>query len=66
MLREAFRLHKHELKGRYDILFVARAPIRGLKFRQVEALALDLFRKGGLLREAECGPPGGEGLSGGE
>jgi len=56
LLREAFRLNKQELKKGYDILLVARRGVEGLKFRQVEAVVLDLFRKGGLLLE-ESGRP---------
>ena len=56
LLRETFRLNKHELKKGYDILLVARRGVKGLKFRQVEAVVLDLFRRGGLFVE-ESGRP---------
>ena len=60
LLREAFRLNKHRLKEGYDVLFVARAGIQGLRFRQVEALVLDLFRRAGLLVEGHGRPAGDE------
>jgi len=53
LLREAFRLNKHNLKKGYDILLVAREGIQGLKYAQVEALALALFSRGGLLVEEQ-------------
>lgn len=49
LLREAFRLNKHQVKKGYDILLVARKGVEDLKFRQVEMLVMELFRKGGLL-----------------
>jgi len=57
LLREAFRLNKHRLKKKYDILLVARAGVRGLNFHRVEAAVLDLFRRGGLLVERQNSPP---------
>lgn len=48
-LRDVFRLNKHRFKERYDILLVARRGVQELKFREVEAAVLDLFRRGGLL-----------------
>lgn len=49
LAREAFRLNKCKLKKGYDILLVARKGVEELKFRQVEALVLDLCHRGGLL-----------------
>ena len=49
LLREAFRLNKHQVKKGYDILLVARKGVGDLTFRQVEMLVMELFRNGGLL-----------------
>jgi ribonuclease P protein component len=49
LLREAFRLNKHQVRKGYDILLVARKGVEDLKFRQVELVLMDLSRKGGLL-----------------
>jgi ribonuclease P protein component len=60
LLRESFRLNKHALKKGYDILLVARMGIQGMRFRQVEVLILELFRRGGLIcPEAEKPPEEG-------
>ena len=65
LLREAFRLNKHRMKKGYDLLFVARAGVRDLKFRQVEAVVMELLRRGELLVERDNGTPnGGPGVSG--
>lgn len=68
LLREAFRLNKHELRKGYDILLVARRGVERLKFREVEGAVLGLFRRGGLLVEGrwsrpEDQPPAGGGRS---
>lgn len=57
LLREAFRLNKHKLKKGYDILLVARKGVESLKFQEVEAQVLELFRRGGLLFRAGENPP---------
>jgi len=49
LLREAFRLNKHRVKKGYDIILVARKGVEELNFRQVEALVMDLFGRGGLV-----------------
>ena len=54
-LRETFRLNKHGLKKGYDLLLVARAGIQEMKFREVEAIALELFRRGGLISPEDEG-----------
>lgn len=56
LLREAFRLNKHQVKKGYDILLVARRGVEELKFRQVEMLLMDLLGRGGLLKLRMGGP----------
>ncbi len=60
LLRETFRLNKHELRKGYDILLVARRGVERLKFREVEAAVVDLFRRGGLLVERRRSRAGDE------
>lgn len=59
LLREVFRLNKYRLNKGYDILLVARAGIEELKFREVEAVILELFRRGGLFAPESSPPPEG-------
>ena len=50
LLREAFRLHQHELAGPVDLVLVARRSIAGKKFSDVEKDFLTAARKGNLLK----------------
>jgi ribonuclease P protein component len=46
------RLQKHEIAAGWDVIFIARRPIRDAAFHQVdEAIGL-VLRRAGLLREA--------------
>lgn len=51
ILRECCRLHQDELKTGYNIIFIARPKIKGIKFQLVEEEILKLFAKANLLRE---------------
>jgi ribonuclease P protein component len=50
LLREAFRLHQHDLAGPLDLVLVARGSIAGKAFESVERDFLTTLRKAGLLR----------------
>ena len=54
LLREAFRLHQHELAGPVELVLVARPSIAGKGFQCVERDFLTTLRKAGLLNR-----PGG-------
>ena len=51
LLREAFRVHQHDLTQPIDLVFVARASIIGKPFADVEKDVLTTLRKAGLLRK---------------
>ncbi len=48
LLREAFRLHQHELTGPVDMVVVARPSIVGKVYAEVERDFLMALRKSGL------------------
>src|SRR5262245_32719715 len=50
LLREAFRLHQHELAHDVDLVLVARPSIAGKMFADVEKDFLTTLRKARLLR----------------
>ena len=50
LLREAFRLHQHELAQPLDLVLVARPIISGKTFGEVEKDFLTTLRKAGLLK----------------
>jgi ribonuclease P protein component len=54
LLREAFRLHQHDLAQPLDLVLVARNSIAGKKRADVEKDFLTTLRKAGLLTR-ECG-----------
>jgi ribonuclease P protein component len=60
LLREAFRLNKHQLNKGYDVLLVTRPGAERLRFREVEAAVLGLFRRGGLLVQRRPSRPEGQ------
>lgn len=45
LMREAFRLHQQELPEHVNVILVARKPLVGASFQQVEALFLRLCRR---------------------
>jgi len=50
LLREAFRLHQHDLTRALDLVLVARPSIAGKGFGEVERDFLTTLRKAGLLK----------------
>jgi ribonuclease P protein component len=52
LLREAFRLHQHDLAAPVDLVLVARPSIAGRGFAEVERDFLSTMRKGRLLKSA--------------
>lgn len=52
LLREAFRLHQHELAP-IDLVLVGRPPIAGKSFAEVEQDFLTMLRKARLLKREE-------------
>jgi ribonuclease P protein component len=52
LLREAFRLHQHDLAQAVDMVLIARASIVGKRFADVEKDFLTTLRKAGLLGRA--------------
>ena len=53
LLREAFRLHQHELAEPVELVLIARPSISGKSFGQVETDLLSILRKAKLLTRAE-------------
>jgi ribonuclease P protein component len=51
LLREAFRLHQHDLSQAIDLVLVARKSIAQKAFTEVEKDFLTTLRKAGLLKE---------------
>lgn len=49
LLREAFRLHQHDLAAPVDLVLVARPSIAGRGFAEVERDYLTALRRAGLL-----------------
>lgn len=49
ILREAVRLHISEIKDGFDIVFIARRPVKGIKTTEVEENILKLMAKNKLL-----------------
>lgn len=62
ILRECCRLHQNELKTGYNIIFIARPKIKGIKYRLVEQEIMKLFAKANLLKEKD--KPKAEGSDG--
>ena len=50
LLREAFRLHQHDLAHPLDLVLVARHSITNKKFSGVEKDFLTTLRRAGLLK----------------
>lgn len=53
LIREAFRQNKDAIKKGYDIVFVARQPIREKSFHDVEKTFIDVLSKAGLIEKDE-------------
>jgi ribonuclease P protein component len=52
LLRETFRLHRHELAPPVELVLVARPSIAGRKLSEVEKDFLGTMRRAGLLKAA--------------
>lgn len=52
LLREAFRLHQHDLKNAVDLVLIARNSILGKGLTEVENDFLTIMRKAGLSKQA--------------
>ncbi len=52
LMREAFRLHQHQLARPLDLVLVARQSITAKAFSGVEADYLATLRRAGLLKDA--------------
>ena len=52
-LREAVKLHLHELKEPFDIIFIARPKIKGISYQDVEKNMVSLLRRAHLLKKDE-------------
>jgi ribonuclease P protein component len=50
LLREAWRLHQHELNQAVDMVLVAHRSIVGRKFAEVEGDYVTALRRAGLLK----------------
>jgi ribonuclease P protein component len=55
LLRESFRLHRHDLAQPVEIVLVARNSIAGKKFADVEKDYLTALKRAGLWRTADSG-----------
>ncbi|MEO1288766.1 MAG: ribonuclease P protein component [Chloroflexota bacterium] len=49
LMRESVRLLHPTTKQGYDVVFIARPPIVGQPFQQVQRIVNDLFRRAGLI-----------------
>lgn len=49
LIREAYRLTKHQLTQNIHLVISARSGIIGLKYNEVEKELLEIYRKAGLL-----------------
>lgn len=56
LLREAFRVHQHDLAQPVELVLVARQSIAGRGFAAVERDFLTAMRKAGLLKPARPAP----------
>lgn len=50
LIREATRLRQPAIAPGWDLVFIARGPIREANFRQVEAAVVQLLQRARLLR----------------
>lgn len=50
-LREAFRLNRHRLQGKCDIVLMARDRINGATWPELQAELIELAGKAGILSE---------------
>lgn len=50
LMREATRLRQGDIKEGWDLVFIARNPIREANFKQVDQAVEQLLRQAGLLK----------------
>lgn len=50
LMREATRLRQGDIKEGWDLIFIARTPIREANFKQVNQAVEQLLRRAGLLK----------------
>jgi len=50
LMREATRLCQGDIKEGWDLVFIARNPIREASFKQVDQTIRQLLRRAGLLK----------------
>jgi len=53
LLREAFRMNRHRLQGKVDVILVARGYIEGACRQDVDEDLLKVARHAGILKEEE-------------
>jgi len=51
-MREATRLRQGDIEEGWDLVFIARNPIREANFKQVDQAVRQLLRRAGLLKTA--------------
>ena len=52
LMREATRLRQGDIEEGWDLVFIARNPIREVNFRQADQAIRQLLRRAGLLKAA--------------
>ncbi|MCK4859584.1 MAG: ribonuclease P protein component [Candidatus Omnitrophica bacterium] len=50
LLREAYRLHKPEIRGNFDIVIIAQKANLPLNYKEAEKRLMSLFKKAGLCQ----------------
>lgn len=63
-LREAVRLRFDTIESGWDVVFIARRPIRNADFHQIDAACARLLRRAHLLQVAEPTVPTAKGVNG--
>jgi ribonuclease P protein component len=58
-LREAMRLRMDSIKPGWDLVLIARNPIRSADYHQMDAACARLLRRAHLLLEPVADPPAG-------
>ncbi len=49
LIRESFRLHSHEVKRGFDVVVIARRPLKGCNYFETESAMLHLFKMHRLI-----------------
>lgn len=53
LLKEIFRKNKEAIKQGYDVVFIARQPIKEKSFHDTEKAFLDVLQKAGLIEKVD-------------